>query len=119
MMGRLLGFKEFIETAEHGRLQGLQADDPHYFYTILPYAMVFGLSKKWSNLFKDIDVEKPDWYDARTPLLGYALTNHMVNSLCSSVSHAITTISHDSSSHGHGGGGFSGGGGGGGGGGSW
>ncbi|MBR1447266.1 MAG: DUF2207 domain-containing protein [Prevotella sp.] len=122
MMGRLLGFKEFIETAEKSRLEHLQHDDPNYYYTILPYAMVFGLSDKWAKLFKDINVEKPDWYDAATPLTGYALTNHLTQSLYSSVNDSIKTISHDSSSHGSGGsggGGFSGGGGGGGGGGSW
>ena len=122
MMGRLLGFKEFIETAEKSRLEHLQHDDPNYYYTILPYAMVFGLSDKWAKLFKDINVEKPDWYDAATPLTGYALTNHLTHSLYSSVNDSIKTISHDSSSHGSGGsggGGFSGGGGGGGGGGSW
>ncbi len=118
MMGRLLGFKEFIETAEKQRLEQLQADDPQYFYRVLPYAMVFGLSKKWTNLFKDINVEKPDWYDAASPLTGFALTKNLTSSLYSTASSAISTISHDSSSSG-GGGGFSGGGGGGGGGGSW
>jgi len=119
MMGRLLGFKEFIETAERSRLEHLQHDDPNYYYTILPYAMVFGLSDKWAKLFKDINVEKPDWYDSATPLTGYALTHHLTESLHASVNDSIRTISHDSSSHSSSGGGFSGGGGGGGGGGSW
>ncbi|MCR4602326.1 MAG: DUF2207 domain-containing protein [Prevotella sp.] len=125
MMGRLLGFKEFIKTAEKERLVQLQADDPQYFYKVLPYAMVFKLSDKWADLFKDIDVQKPDWYDSATPLMGTALTHNMVHNFSSTVSSAITTISHSSSSgggggfSGGGGGGFSGGGGGGGGGGSW
>lgn len=119
MMERLLGFKEFIETAEEDRLESLQHDDPQYFYKVLPYAMVFGLSDKWSDLFKDIQLEKPDWYDASTPLVGYAFTRHMTHSLYDSSKNAITVISHDSSSHSSGGHGFSGGGGGGGGGGSW
>lgn len=125
MMGRLKGFHEFIETAEKERLEALQADDPQYFYKVLPYAMVFGLSKMWADLFKDINVEKPDWYDAATPLTGYALANSMIHSFVSTANNAITTISHSSDSHGSGGfssgggGGFSGGGGGGGGGGSW
>lgn len=118
-MERLLGFKEFIETAETDRLESLQADDPHYFYKVLPYAMVFGLSDKWSDLFKSIQLEQPDWYQSATPLTGYAFTRNMTHSLYTTANQAITTISHDSSSHGSGGGGFSGGGGGGGGGGSW
>ncbi|MBR1668569.1 MAG: DUF2207 domain-containing protein [Bacteroidaceae bacterium] len=122
MIGRLLGFKEFIKTAEKSRLESLQQEDPAYFYKVLPYAMVFDLSKKWAKLFKDIEVEKPDWYETNTPLMGHALTSHMTSSLYSSTSNAINIISHDSSSSGSsggGGGGFSGGGGGGGGGGSW
>ena len=122
MIGRLLGFKEFIKTAEKSRLEALQTDDPEYFYKILPYAMVFGLSSKWAKLFKDIEVKQPDWYHTVTPLYGYNLTSHMADSLFSSSKSAINIVSHDSSSSGGGyggGGGFSGGGGGGGGGGSW
>lgn len=119
MAGRLLGFKEFIKTAEKSRLEALQQDDPEYFYKILPYAMVFGLSNKWAKLFKDIEVKQPDWYKTATPFYGNAFTSHMVDSLFSSAKNAITTVSHDSSSSDFGGGGFSGFGGGGGGGGSW
>ncbi|MCR5680539.1 MAG: DUF2207 domain-containing protein, partial [Prevotella sp.] len=120
MMGRLLGFKEFIETAEKPRLEQLQADDPQYFYKVLPYAMVFELSDQWEDLFKDIKLEKPDWYDSATPLMGAALTHNMIHNFHFTASSAISTISHSSSgSGGGGGGGFSGGGGGGGGGGSW
>ena len=122
MCGRLLGFKEFIKTAEKSRLEALQTDDPAYFYKILPYAMVFGLSNKWTKLFKDIEVQQPDWYRTATPLYGNALLSHMTDNLFSSTKSAINVVSHDSSSSGFsggGGGGFSGGGGGGGGGGSW
>ena len=122
MAGRLLGFKEFIKTAEKSRLEALQNDDPEYFYKILPYAMVFGLTNKWAKLFKDIEVKQPDWYRTATPLYGNDVVSHMTKSLFSSTQSAISTVSHDSSSSGgfsRGGGGFSGGGGGGGGGGSW
>lgn len=123
MIGRLLGFKEFIKTAEKSRLETLQKEDPAYFYKILPYAMVFGLSNKWAKLFKEIDVQQPDWYKTATPLYGNAYLSHMTDSLFSSTKSAINIVSHDSSSDGGfsggGGGGFSGGGGGGGGGGSW
>ena len=80
--------------------------------------MVFGLTDKWADLFKDINVDNPGWYESSVPLTGYAFTKSLTSNLYSSASNAITTISHDSSSR-SGGGGFSGGGGGGGGGGSW
>lgn len=118
LMGRLLGFKEFIETAEKPQLEQLQADDPQYFYKVLPFAMVFGLSDKWADLFKDIELERPVWYESSSQLMGSSFTNHLTSSLCSTTQSTISTISHDSSSS-SGGGGFSGGGGGGGGGGSW
>ncbi len=121
MSGRLLGFREFIQTAEKSRLESLQKDDPAYFYKVLPYAMVFGLSNKWTKLFKNIEVQQPDWYKTATPLYGDAFRSHMTDNLFSSTKSAINIVSHDSSSSGGGGGGggFSGGGGGGGGGGSW
>lgn len=122
MMGKLLGLKEFIETAEKPRLEALLQDDPQYFYKILPYALVFGISDKWAKQFKDITMEQPTWYETSTNVYSsHLFTNSMVSNLSSSVNSAITTISHDSSSasSSSGGGGFSGGGGGGGGGGSW
>lgn len=115
--GSLLGFKEFIETAEKDRLQMLVDQDPEYFYSVLPYAMVFEVTNKWVDQFKDIQVKEVDWYNstsAGTPSYLSSLStgmNHTVNN-------AINTQSHSASSS-SGGGGFSGGGGGGGGGGSW
>lgn len=128
MMGRLLGFREFIETAEKPQLEHLQANDPQYFYRVLPYAMVFGLSDKWADLFRNIELQQPDWYETSspTPLMGYALASNMAHNFTTTANNAITTIGHSSDSGGGGGfsssgggGGFSGGGGGGGGGGSW
>lgn len=120
MMGRLLGFKEFIETAEKDNLERLQMEDAKYFYRVLPYAMVFGLAKTWARKFKTITVEKPEWYSTYGVYSGTNLTNHLVSNVNDTVRSHISSCSH-SSSHGggHHGGGFSGGGGGGGGGGSW
>ena len=120
MMGRLLGFKEFIETAEKDNLERLQMEDAKYFYRVLPYAMVFGLANTWARKFKTITVEKPDWYTTAGIYNGTSFTNHLVSSVNDTVRSHVSSCSH-SSSHGggHSGGGFSGGGGGGGGGGSW
>ena len=120
MMGRLLGFKEFIETAEKENLERLQMEDATYFYRVLPYAMVFGLANTWARKFKTITVEKPDWYSTAGIYSGPNFTNHLVSSVNDTVRSHVSSCSH-SSSHGggHSGGGFSGGGGGGGGGGSW
>ena len=37
-------------------------EDPEYFFNVLPYAMVFGLSDHWSKQFKDLKVKPPRWY---------------------------------------------------------
>lgn len=116
LFGDLLGFKKFIETAEKQQLESLVYSDPQYFYNILPYAYLFGVSNKWIKKFESIISENPSWY-----------TGQRFNSI--SFSHLIGTIKRVSvpsisnggktvSSSG-GGGGFSGGGFGGGGGGRW
>lgn len=122
MMGRLLGFREFIKTAEKDRLESLQSDDPEYFYKVLPFALVFGLSDKWADQFKDITVQQPDWYTTSVGYHNAMNLSHLTHSLASASSNAITVAQHSTQTASHGsfgGGGFAGGGGGGGGGGSW
>lgn len=124
MAGQLLGFREFIETAEKDRLKMLQDQDPAYFYKVLPYAMIFGLSDKWADLFKDMNVEPASWYNSSAPFYStsyiHGLTSSMTNNVYSSIK--TSAVDHTASSSSGGsfsGGGFSGGGGGGGGAGSW
>lgn len=62
IMGRILGFRHFIETCELDRLKMLAEENPSYFYNILPYAYVFGLSDKWAKKFESIAMEPPRWY---------------------------------------------------------
>jgi len=128
VMGELLGLRDFIQTAEMPKLKMLVDEDPEYFYNVLPFAMVFGLSDKWADLFKDIKIETPDWY---YPVAGhsYATSSLMAQAISANVSHSIKdavaqasvdpTSSSSSGGYSGGGGSFSGGGGGGGGGGSW
>ncbi len=124
--GKLLGFKNFIEKAEKDRILMLVEENPTYFYDVLPYAYVLGVTDKWSKKFEGIAVAQPDWYSGYrgsmfTPML---FTSSMTRSM-SSIQTAATSRPSSSGggggfSGGGGGGGFSGGGGGGGGGGgSW
>ena len=132
MLGRLLGFKDFIDTAEKDRIELLANENPSYFYGILPYAYVFGLSDKWANKFESIALEPPSWYDGRSVYGGSPVFNTWVfmrtfNSCASMMTQNLTVPPADggggigSGSGGSfgGGGGFSGGGFGGGGGGGW
>lgn len=125
MLGKLLGFRNFIRVSEVDRLEALVEQDPKYFYSILPYAYVVGLSDKWAKKFKSIAVEPPNWFYG-SDYYGAGMFNtvvfmSMLNNCTKSF--AATVKIPDSGSGGSsdfgGGGGFGGGGMGGGGGGSW
>ena len=62
VLEKTLGFREFIKTAEREKLEMMFESNPSYFYSILPYAMVLGLSDKWSAHFEGMSVEPPRWY---------------------------------------------------------
>ena len=116
MLGKIRGFKRFLETAEKEKLEQLVMENPTYFYDILPYTYVLGISDKWIKKFESIALEAPSWY------YGYDAFDMMMFSsfIDSTMSHAQAAMtSSPSSSSGSSGGGFSGGGSGGGGGGSW
>ncbi len=54
--GEILGFKEFIETAELDRINELVRKRTFLLYNILPYAYVLGLTDKWINKFNTIKI---------------------------------------------------------------
>lgn len=112
---KIKGFKMFLETAEKEKLEALVYDNPEYFYDIMPYAYVLGVSDEWIKRFEGIAVEPPEWYYGHGPFSTYTML-HFMNHTVNSFEHAMTSAPQSSSS---GGGGFSGGGSGGGGGGSW
>lgn len=124
-LGQILGLKQFIIEAEQDKLEMLVEEDPSYFYHILPYAYVLGISDTWSKKFEKINISSPDWYSsydnrAFSTIFWMSHFNSTMHSF-SSLSGAITPPKSGSGgfSGGGGGGGFSGGGFGGGGGGSW
>jgi len=117
-MGRLLGFREFLKVAEKPRIEMLLEDNPAYFFDTLPFALVMGVTDKWADKFKDIEMEPPDWFmtDSGMPFTALWLMSSMNRSL-----NTFSTVATSSPAQSGGsvGGGFSGGGFGGGGGGSW
>lgn len=126
LLGKILGFKEFIRSAELDRIKRLVDETPNYFYNVLPYAYVFGLTDKWAKKFEEIAVAPPVWYDSGYG--GYHMFNTWIfmNSFhryTNAIQHNISIPPVSSGGGGgisfSGGGGFSGGGMGGGGGGSW
>lgn len=117
---KIKGFKMFLETAEKERLETLVDENPEYFYDIMPYAYVLGVSDKWMKKFENIAINPPSWYYGYNTFTFHTMY-HFMNSTVRNCSEAMTSVPQASSSGGFsgGGGGFSGGGSGGGGGGSW
>ncbi len=128
MLGRTLGFKRFLKTAKQQQLETLISENPSYYYDILPYAHVLGVSKVWQN---KIDIfseppKTPDWVDyseiGKDVAFGAVMTTGLYSIGRSLENHSGYSSSGGSSGGGgssYSGGGYSGGGGGGGGGSSW
>jgi uncharacterized protein (TIGR04222 family) len=116
VLRRVKGFRRFIEESEKERARF--AERKNLFSEYLPYAVVFGATKKWAKAFAGLDDTMPEttWYVGPGPFtMGafYSSIDHF------SVNTAGTMTSVPSSSGSGFSGGFSGGGGGGGGVGSW
>lgn len=63
ILGKIRGFKKFLETAEKPKLEAMVMQNPSYFYDILPYTYVLGISNKWIKKFEAIALQAPNWYD--------------------------------------------------------
>lgn len=52
LYGQILGFREFIRTAERDKLKVLSEKKPDYGMDILPYAMLFNMGTEWTKKFE-------------------------------------------------------------------
>lgn len=108
---KVLGFRKFLITADKQQLLMMVEKDPEYYYNILPYFYVFGITRKMEKKFESLEQPRP------TNIVGNCTNAYMV----SCISHSVSSMGGRSSSSGGsgggggGGGGSSGGGGGGGG----
>jgi uncharacterized membrane protein YgcG len=112
LLDNIHGFKEFLETAKLDKLEMLFKEKPEYFYDMLPYVMIFNLTKIWDQTMQSMTLQGPDWYVSNRPFNSYYMMNMMGRSMNQMVSQPKSSSSSI-------GGGSVGGGGGGGGGGSW
>ena len=115
LLGKIRGFKTFLETAEKDKLEMLVETNPEYCYEILPYAYVLGVSSKWMEKFESLGLEPPNWYHGPSGMNNSSF-NDFMNSGMSSVASSMSSSPNSSGSSG---GGSAGGGAGGGGGGAW
>lgn len=115
---RIKGFKLYMNTAEKYRSRFQEQEGS--IEKLLPYAILFGITKKWLKKMKDIYGEEyfanyhPAFMAGTLAISNFDSFMSSVNEISSSISSNVSP-----SSSGSGGGGSSGGGGGGGGGGGW
>ena len=68
IIAKILGFRNYLNTAEKNQLDALVEENPDYFYDILPYTYVLNISKKWIDTFEkknipNIDLSALDSYE--------------------------------------------------------
>ena len=126
LLAQAKGFRTYLETAEANQIRFEEGQD--VFSRYLPFAIVFGVAKRWAKVFAQLaasgaSVVTPTWYIGNqygVGLFDYGGFGQAVDSFSATTSGSIAAATPSSSgSSGFSGGGFSGGGGGGGGGGSW
>jgi uncharacterized membrane protein len=115
---QLLGFEEFLTRVEQDRLERV-VKTPEMFERYLPFAMAFGVERRWAKAFRDIYREPPRWY-VGSNAASFSLDDFSgrLADLSSRAQSTMTSSPRSSSGSGFSGG-SSGGGSGGGGGGGW
>jgi uncharacterized membrane protein len=114
---RVLGFEEFLRRVEGDRFERV-VKTPEMFERFLPFAMAFGVERKWAKAFEGIYRTPPTWYVGSSPgpfdLNGFS---SRLGDLSSRTSSAMSSSPRSSGGSGFSGGSSGGGSGGGGGGG--
>lgn len=121
LLNEVIGFRNFLRDVEKDKLETLIDEDPKYFYTILPYANVLGVSDVWEEKIKDITVVPPEYYHSVNASSVFVTLAYVAafEQICSKMKKVISHSGSSKSSHhgrggrgGFGGGSFGGGGGG-------
>jgi hypothetical protein len=114
---KVLGFAEFLERVDKERFETV-VKTPEMFERYLPYAMAFGVEKKWAAAFRDIYMEPPTWY-AGSSMHGFnaSVFSSRLSAMSTQAGSTMSSSPRSSSGSGFSGGSSGGGGGGGGGGG--
>ncbi len=101
---RVRGFEEFLRRVEGERFERL-VKTPEMFERFLPFAMAFGVERRWAKAFQDIYRDPPQWYVGHSS--GPFNMNGFTSRLSDMSSRASSAMS--SSPRSSGGSGFSGG----------
>lgn len=115
---QVAGLREYLKT---GAWRQKIYEEHNFFEEALPYTIVFGLTKKFINAFKDADIKRLDWYKSKGPISSQSFA-YSLGYIGKDLTKGVTASKPRTASSGRsgfGGSGSSGGGFGGGGGGSW
>lgn len=113
------GFEEFLRRVESDRFARV-VKTPEMFEKFLPYAMAFGVEKRWAGAFQGIVREPPSWYVGNNAIgFNPGGFSSRLGALSTRAASTMSSSPRSSGGSGFGGGGSSGGGGGGGGGGGF
>ena len=91
LLGEILGFKNFILVAEKDRLEALVKENPEYYYNILPFANVLGVSDVLEDKFKNIPLENPAWYVGNVDLFDIYIINRISRNMTYVVANQIAS----------------------------
>lgn len=91
-LNHILGFKDFISSAEKDRLETMIEENPELYYNVLPYAQVLGVSDVWEDKFASININPPDWAVGYTSpdLFDIIICNRIMRNLNASIVHSMT-----------------------------
>ncbi len=121
MYSRIEGFRQIFDMGQGVREQF--AERQNIFSEYLPFAIVYGCTKKWAQAFEGLDAQvtqsTSSWYMSGHAFTALAFADSIEDFSTSATGTLYASTPSSSGGSGFGGGGFSGGGGGGGGGGSW
>jgi hypothetical protein len=120
MLSRVRGFRRLFDEGDEDIRQRF-AEERGIFSQYLPYAIVFGATKRWARAFEGLDAQQlgaTGWYTGHNTFTSLAIASAMDDFDTSATGTMYASQPSSSSSSGFSGG-FSGGGGGGGGGSSW
>ncbi len=114
-LGQVVGFKNFILYTEKDKIKFMLQENPNFYYHVLPYAQVLGVTNEWTDKFAGLAASAPPYvYGMQTSVFEF----YYWNSLFANLSHNMSAsmVSRPSKNGGgyNGGGGFGGGFGGGG-----
>lgn len=111
-LNTIVGFRDFILNAEKDKLEVMLESNPEFYYHILPYAQVLGVSDIWTEKFKELTVAPPKWaygYSAVDTLFDFMLLNSLMHAFSRNITTAMISRPSSGSFSGGGRGGFGGG----------